>query len=310
MSDNQNMPITEDLFERVGIQKNRAEDLSKPALTYWADVWRRFRENKLAFLGLIILVLVIVVLYLGPLINGSDYQFINEIDRNQGPSMKHWFGTDTMGRDLFTRICHGGRVSILIGVMCTGVMFVFGSILGSIAGFKGGVVDDVIMRICEIVNNIPYLVLVIILSMVMGRSLFALVFAMSFLSWTGTTRMVRGQILQIKELDYVQASTALGGGTAHIIFKHLIPNTLGIIMVTITMSVPGFIFGEAFLSYIGLGIEAPATSWGALAAAGQERMMFYPHELFFPCLFMVLTILSFHLIGDGLSDALDPKLRK
>ncbi|MCG4584756.1 ABC transporter permease, partial [Anaerosalibacter bizertensis] len=164
--------------------------------------------------------------------------------------------------------------------------------------------------IVEIIGNLPYLVIVIILTIVMGRSIFSLVFAMSITSWVGTTRMVRGQILQLKEQDYIEAATALGASTGRIIMRHLIPNTLGIIMVDITMSIPGFIFGEAFLSYVGLGVRPPQTSWGALASAGQQKLMFYPHELFFPCLMIVLTTLSFHLIGDGLSDALDPKLRK
>ena len=242
--------------------------------------------------------------------SGKDYQFINTAVKNQGPSSEYWFGTDDMGRDLFTRVCVGGRVSIYIGLACTCVMFVVGSLVGALAGLKGGWVDDLIMRICELIGNLPYLIIVVILSMVMGRSMFSLVFAMSLTSWVDTTRMVRGQILQIKEMDYVQAAKALGANTKRIILKHLLPNTLGIIMVDVTMSVPGFIFSESFLSYIGLGIRPPETSWGALASAGQQQLMFYPYQLFFPCLLIVITILSFHLIGDGLSDALDPKLRQ
>lgn len=298
-----------DDFKRIGTEGLSGEELSKPALTYWKDVWRRFRENKLALLGLIILVFVVLMLYVGPSITGLDYQYIDGSIKNQAPSSEHWFGTDDMGRDLFTRVCVGGRISIIIGLCCTLVMFVIGSLLGALAGLKGGLVDDIIMRICEFVGNLPYLIIVVILSIVLGQSMFSLVFAMSLTSWVGTTRMVRGQILQIKEMDYVQAAKALGADTKRIIMKHLLPNTLGIIMVTITMSVPGFIFSEAFLSYIGLGIQAPQTSWGALASAGQQTMMFYPYQLFFPCLLIVITILAFHLIGDGLADALDPKLR-
>ena len=255
-------------------------------------------ENKLAIFGLILLGLIVVLLFIGPMVTGQDYQLIDASIKNQGPSSAHWFGTDDMGRDLFTRVCVGGRISIYIGLCCTLVMFVIGALLGALAGLKGGLVDDIIMRICEFIGNLPYLIIVVILSMVLGRSMFSLVFAMSLTAWVGTARMVRGQILQIKEQDYVQAATALGASTGRIIVKHLLPNTLGIIMVDITMSVPGFIFSEAFLSYI------------ALASAGQQQLMFYPHELFFPCLMIVLTMLTFHLIGDGLSDALDPKLRK
>ena len=264
----------------------------------------------MAILGLILLIAVICLLFIGPTLSGKDYQFIDASIKNTLPNSEYWFGTDDMGRDLFTRVCVGGRVSIYIGLCCTLVMFVIGSLLGALAGLKGGVVDDLIMRFCELIGNLPYLIIVIILSLVMGRSMFSLVFAMSLTAWVGTTRMVRGQILQIKEQDYVQAAKALGADTGRIIIKHLLPNTLGIIMVNVTMSVPGFIFSESFLSYIGLGIRPPETSWGALASAGQQQLMFYPYQLFFPCLLIVITILSFHLIGDGLSDALDPKLRQ
>ena len=306
----EDMSLSEDLFERVGTEGLSGEDIGAKSLTYWADVWRRFRSNKLALLGLVLLVLVVVLLFAGPTISGQDYQFIDASQKNQLPSAEHWFGTDDMGRDLFTRVCVGGRISIYIGLCCTLVMFVIGALVGAIAGLKGGIVDDLIMRVCEFIGNLPYLIIVVILSMVMGRSLFSLVFAMSLTAWVGTARMVRGQIPQIKEMDYVQASRALGADTGRIIIKHLLPNTLGIIMVDITMSVPGFIFSEAFLSYIGLGVRPPETSWGALASAGQQNLMFYPYQLFFPCLLIVLTMLSFHLIGDGLSDALDPKLRQ
>ena len=304
------MNDTEDLFERIGTEGLSGEELGAKSLTYWADVWRRFKANKLAIFGLILLIAIILLLFLGPTISGKDYQYINADIKNQGPSAEHWFGTDDMGRDLFTRVCVGGRISIYIGLCCTAVMFVIGALTGALAGLKGGLVDDIIMRLCELIGNLPYLIIVTILSMVMGRSLFSLVFAMSLTAWVGTARMVRGQILQIKEQDYVQAAKALGASTGRIIIKHLLPNTLGIIMVDITMSIPGFVFSEAFLSYIGLGVRPPETSWGALASAGQQQLMFYPHQLFFPCLMIVLTMLSFHLIGDGLSDALDPKLRK
>lgn len=303
-------PEPDGLFIRIGTKGLDREDIGGKSLTYWADVWRRFRSNRLALVGLILIVLVVVMLFAGPALAGRNYQYIDASIKNQLPSARHWFGTDDLGRDLFTRVCVGGRISIYIGLCCTLVMFIIGALVGALAGLKGGLVDDVIMRIIEFIGNLPYLIIVVILSMVMGRSMFSLVFAMSLTAWVGTARMVRGQILQIKESDYVQAAKALGASTGRIILKHLLPNTLGIIMVDVTMSVPGFIFSEAFLSYIGLGVRPPETSWGALASAGQQSLMFYPHQLFFPCLLIVLTMLSFHLIGDGLSDALDPKLRK
>ncbi len=189
-------------------------------------------------------------------------------------------------------------------------MFTIGSILGGIAGYKGGLVDDIIMRLVEIIVSIPYLVVVIILSITFGRGMLALIFALTLTSWGGTTRLVRGQVLQIKNQEFVLASKALGGGTKRVILKHLLPNAMGIIMVSITFSIPMFIFSEATLSFLGMGVQPPETSWGALAASGRGALMFYPYQLFFPCLMIVLTMLAFNLIGDGLTDALDPKLRQ
>ena len=260
MNPAQAVELDDELFQRIGTEGLSGEDIGKASLTYWADVWRRFRSNKLAILGLILLVAVILMLFIGPSLSGKDYQLIDSSLKNLTPSSEYWFGTDDMGRDIFTRVCVGGRISIYIGLCCTLVMFVIGALVGALAGLKGGWVDDLIMRFCEFLGNLPYLIIVVILSMIMGRSMFSLVFAMSITSWVGTARMVRGQILQIKEMDYVQAAVALGADTTHIILKHLLPNTMGIIKVNITMSIPGFIFSEAFLSYIGLGVKPPETS--------------------------------------------------
>lgn len=164
-----------DDFKRVGTEGLSGEDIGEKSLTYWADVWRRFRENKLAIFGLILLGLIVVLLFIGPMVTGQDYQLIDASIKNQGPSSAHWFGTDDMGRDLFTRVCVGGRISIYIGLCCTLVMFVIGALLGALAGLKGGLVDDIIMRICEFIGNLPYLIIVVILSMVLGRSMFSLV---------------------------------------------------------------------------------------------------------------------------------------
>lgn len=300
----------DDAFEIVGCEDLDSELINKPSLTYWKDVWRRFKKNRLALIGLVILTIVVFLTIFGPTITGYDYTRMNYDIEDQGPSADHWFGTDKAGRDLFTRVCVGGRISIVIGLSCTAVMFTIGSILGGIAGYKGGVVDDVIMRLVEIIVSIPYLVVVIILSITLGRSMFALILALTLTSWGGTTRLVRGQVLQIKNKEFVMASRALGGNAKRIILKHLLPNAMGIIMVSITFSIPAFIFSEATLSFLGIGIQPPETSWGALAASGRGSLMFYPHQLFFPCMMIVFTMLAFNLIGDGLTDALDPKLRE
>lgn len=310
MENNDNITYTADDFDVVGTKGLDAEKITKPSITFWSDVWRRFRANKLSMLGLGILIIVVLMVCFGPYISGKDYQLIDYSIANLRPSSQYWFGTDEMGRDIFTRVCMGGRISIIIGLACTAVSFIIGSALGGVAGYLGGKIDDFVMRVIEIISSIPYLVLVVILSYVLGRSMFSLVFAMTITAWTGTARMVRGQVMQLKSQDFVAAATALGASTSRIILKHLLPNTLGIIIVNLTLSVPGFIFSESFLSFIGLGVRPPETSWGALASLYQTRLMFDPYQLFFPCLMIILTVLSFHLIGDGLTDALDPKLRK
>ncbi len=305
-----NMTFTAHDFEVVGTKGLDAEKISKPSITFWSDVWRRFRSNVLSMFGLGLLAIIVFLVCFGPMISGKDYQYIDHSIANMRPCAEYWFGTDEMGRDIFTRVCMGGRISIIIGVACTVVSFVIGGSMGGVAGYFGGKVDDVIMRMIEVISSIPYLVLVVILSFVLGRSMFSLVFALTLTSWTGTARMVRGQVMQLKSMDFISAAIALGASPVRIILKHLLPNALGIVIVNLTLSVPGFIFSESFLSYIGLGVQPPETSWGALASLYQTRLMFDPYQLFFPCLLIVLTVLSFHLVGDGLTDALDPKLRK
>jgi len=308
--ENGDIILTDELCEIVGTKGLDAEKIDKPSLTFWQDVWRRFKGNKLALAGLFILAFVIIMVWVGPLISKYDFKEMNYEVKKQTPSAEHWFGTDAEGRDIFTRVCVGGKISIIIGLSCTAVSFLLGSIVGGIAGFTGGKIDNIIMRIIEIIGSIPYLVLVIILSQLFNGSIVSLVFAMTLTSWIGTARVVRGQVMQIKNMDYVSAAKALGGDTKRIIIKHLLPNTLGVIMVNITLSVPGFIFAESFLSYIGLGVRPPDTSWGALCNTYQQHLMFQPYMLFFPAILIVLTVLSFHLVGDGLTDALDPKQRR
>ena len=304
------LKLTEDLFEIVGCKDLDSEVISRPSITFWQDVRRRFKKDKLAVVGFVVLIVVMVLTIFGPIITGYDFSYMDYSIKNLPPNSQHWFGTDEMGRDVFTRVCIGGRVSIIIGILCTIVNFIIGAMLGSIAGFKGGRADNIIMRLVEIVGSLPYLVIVVLFSVVFGKGLFSLMLAMTITAWGGTTRLVRGQILQIKEQEFILAARALGGDTKKIISKHLLPNVMGIVIVSLTLSVPGFIFTEAYLSFLGIGVQPPNTSWGALASAAQQRLMFQPYQLFFPCLMIVLTMLSFNLIGDGLTDALDPKLRQ
>jgi oligopeptide transport system permease protein len=302
--------LSKEKFEIIGCENVNADEILRPSMTYWQDAWRRLKQNKVATASLIVLVLISLMTVVGPYINGFEFQITNNDVVNAKPNGTHWFGTDNLGRDIFSRIWAGGRVSIIIGLLGAFVDTVVGSIYGGIAGFFGGLIDDIMMRIVEILASIPYLVVVILVSLIFSKGIGAIIIAMTITGWVSMARLVRGQLLQIKEQEYVLAATALGASPSRIIAKHLLPNTLGIMIVAITFDIPHFIFAEAFLSYLGQGIQSPNTSWGALASAAQPNLMFYPYQLFFPALFISLTMLSFTLLGDGLRDALDPRLRQ
>ncbi|MCB2289603.1 ABC transporter permease [Clostridium sp. CS001] len=302
--------LSKEKFEIIGCENVNADQILRPSMTYWQDAWRRLKQNKVATASLIILILISLMTVVGQYINGFEFQLNNNDLLNMKPNGTHWFGTDNLGRDIFSRVWAGGRVSIIIGLLGAFVDTVVGSIYGGIAGFFGGFIDDIMMRIVEILASIPYLVVVILVSLIFSKGIGAIIIAMTITGWVGMARLVRGQLLQIKEQEYVLAATALGASPSRIIAKHLLPNTLGIMIVAITFDIPSFIFGEAFLSYLGQGIQSPNTSWGALASAAQPNLMFYPYQLFFPALFISLTMLSFTLLGDGLRDALDPRLRQ
>ena len=275
------------------------------------EVWRRFCRNKQAMIGLAMLLLLIFAAVFANVIAPYDPVEQNLLIRLQGPSAAHWFGTDELGRDIFSRVWQAGRTSMIIGIFGAIIATVVGSIYGSICAYFGGRVDTIMMRIVEILTSIPYLIIVILISVVtQSRSIGTLLFTLTITGWTGMARLVRGQMLQIKQQEFIMAAEALGVSPMKIITKHLIPNSLGIIIVAITFDIPGFIFAESFLSYLGLGPQPPATSWGALASAAQQNFVFFPYQLFFPGFMIALTMLSFTLLGDGLRDALDPKLRQ
>lgn len=297
-------------FIITGVSSSEAEGSMRPSQTYWQDAWRRLKQNKIAMLSLCVLVILCLMVVIGPAISGYKFEETDVKAINVSPNAKHWFGTDSLGRDLFARVWIGGRVSLLIGVIGTIISVTIGMMYGGISGYLGGKIDHYMMRIVEILVSIPSLVMVILLSLYLGSGMFSLILALTAFGWIGTARMVRGQVLQIKEQEFVMAAISLGASPLRIIIKHLIPNTLGIIIVGITFSIPGLIFSESFLSFMGLGVQIPNTSWGALAATARENIMFYPYQIFFPSLMIALTMLSFSLLGDGLRDALDPKLRK
>jgi oligopeptide transport system permease protein len=302
--------ISKEKFQLIGPQSSDAEKISKPSLSFWKDVWMRFRKNKLAMVGVVILAILLFMAAFGPYMTGYDYATNDLSKTNQPPSAEHWFGTDDLGRDMFTRTWEGARISLFIGVAAALIDLTIGVLWGGLAGYKGGRIDEFMMRIADILYGIPYLLLVILLMVVLGSSLSTMILAMTITGWINMARIVRGQVLSLKEQEYVLAARTLGASLPRIMGRHLIPNTMGPILVTMTLTIPSAIFTEAFLSYLGLGLTPPLASWGTMASEGLPAIRYYPWRLFFPATLICLTIFAFNAIGDGLRDALDPRLRK
>ena len=302
--------VTKEQFKVVGIREEDTEKISKPSLSFWKDVFMRFRKNKLAMVGIVVLFLLIFMAIFGPYMTGYDYATNDLTSKNQPPSSEHWFGTDDLGRDVFTRTWEGARISISIGLAAALIDLTIGVFWGGIAGYKGGRIDEYMMRIADVLAGIPYLLLVILLMVVLGSSVGTMILAMSITGWVNMARIVRGQVLSLKGQEYVLASRTLGANTSRIMSKHLIPNSMGPILVTMTLTVPSAIFTEAFLSFLGLGLTPPIASWGTMTSDALPALRYFPWRLFFPATFICLTIFAYNVIGDGLRDALDPRLRK
>lgn len=307
---------SKDLFEPASREDKDSERIRRPSIKYWPDVWRRLKQNKLAMVGLIIITLMILMAIFGPMINGFSFRDQDLYNTNAHPDGVHWFGTDELGRDLFTRVWYGSRYSLLIGILATLIDFTIGVLYGGIAGMATRKVDAVMMRIAEVIYAIPYLLVVILLAVVFsaigsGTSFFVLILAMSLTSWVPMSILVRGQVLQLKESEYSLASESLGGSKGWILKKHIIPNTLGPILVNVTLSIPRAIFAEATLSFLGLGLQPPMSSLGNLASDGLAGMAVgNGYQIIIPALFISLIMFAFNVLGDGLRDALDPRLRK
>ncbi|MDY3947189.1 MAG: ABC transporter permease [Ezakiella sp.] len=299
------------MFKRIPKDDQEAEKIARPIITFWQDVWRRLKQNKASMFSLVLIALLVILCAVGPFMNEFDFKTQDSKTKNLSPNSTHWFGTDSAGRDIWTRTWKGGRVSLTIGLVCAFVAMIVGVIYGSIAGLAGGWVDTVMMRFVEILSSLPYLLLIVLVQLWLDKQTFGtMLLALIVTSWTGTSRMVRAEVLRIKSEEYVLAARVLGVKAWKIITRHLIPNAMSIVIVGVTFDIPGFIFSEAFLSYMGLGLMPPDVSWGIMSSQAQQQLMFYPYQLFFPTLMIALTMLSFTLLGDGLRDALDPKLRK
>ncbi|HEY9570406.1 diguanylate cyclase [Lysinibacillus sp. BF-4] len=302
-------PIDKDLFKVVGVNDEASDKLAKKSVSFWKEVFIRFSHNKMAIAGLIILAIIIAMAIVVPML--SQYKYSDQLGvYNSPPSAQFWFGTDDLGRDIFVRIWAGARISLFIGITAALIDLVIGVLWGSVSGLAGGRVDNIMMRIADVLTAVPYLLVVIVLLVVMQPGIVPMIIALSITGWINMARIVRGEVLSIKNQEYVLAARTLGASTGHLIMKHLIPNALGAILVTMTLTIPSAIFTESFLSYLGLGVPAPRASWGTMASDGNKAIADYPWRLIFPAVFISLTIFAFNAIGDGLRDALDPKLRK
>lgn len=268
--------------------------------------WLQFYQHPLGRLGLLLLLPILVLIFIGPSLTGYDYDAMHLTFKNQPPSSQFWFGTDDLGRDIFTRVWYGARISLSIGLLAAAIDLGIGLLWGGVSGLVGGRVDEILMRCADILYALPYLLLVILFIVVLGPGLSSLLIALTLTGWITMARIVRGQILLLKEMDYILAAQTLGASQTRLLFVHLLPNAMSPILITLTLTIPSAIFAEAFLSFLGLGIQAPLASWGTMANEGLPALQFYPWRLFFPAFLMSQTLLAFHLIGEGLKFTFDP----
>jgi len=278
--------------------------------TLWKDAWARLSKNTLALLGLITLAFLSVIAFLTPWIAPYGYEEQNLILGASSPSYQHLLGTDIFGRDMLTRIMYGGRTSLLVGFIATSVALVIGVSWGAVAGYVGGKLDAFMMRLVDILYALPFMIFIILLLVVFGRNLLLLFFAIGAVEWLTMARIVRGQVMTLKKQEFVEAAHSIGLPRHTIIIRHIVPNAIGPIIVYATLTVPNVMLLEAFLSFLGLGIQPPQSSWGLLINYGVETMEEYPWLLVFPGLALTITLFALNFLGDGLRDALDPKISK
>jgi len=276
----------------------------------WFDAWLRLRKNKLAVFGMGALALISLACLVGPLLSHYGYEEQNLDLGAAPPSGAHWLGTDTLGRDLLVRLLFGGRISLAVGLAATFVALTIGVVYGAVAGFFGGKLDALMMRTVDIMYSMPFPIFVILLMVLFGRNIILLFVAIGAVEWLTMARIVRGQVMSIKKMEFIEAARSLGLGRRRIIFRHILPNMLGPIIVYTTLTIPGVMMLEAFLSFLGLGVQPPMSSWGVLIKDGAEKMEEFPWLLIFPGTVFSLTLFSLNFLGDGLRDALDVRSSK
>lgn len=272
---------------------------------------RRFLRSKTAIFGLCVLAILVLLAIFAPYIAKEPWNHLDLVNKNVKPGAEHWFGTDQFGRDLFSRIVWGARISLAVGFVAAAVSVTVGSVWGAVAGYYGGSwLDVTMMRIAEAISSIPILILLIVVSALISRGLFTVMFVIGITSWPGLAFLVRGQFLSLRERDFVQAASALGADDRRIIFKHVLPNVVAVILVNATLAIGGAILFEAALNFLGFGTPPPYPTWGEALATGRQAVRQAPWITFFPGVFITITVLAFNFIGDGIRDAWDPKMKR
>lgn len=322
--------ISPEDFTPLGADYFAEESLDTEEIGYWKASWQRLKANRIAMTAMVIILILMLFAFLGPVL--SPYTYDQQVRGDEGlwPCLRHPFGTDRLGRDLLVRCMIGSRISIIVGLVSAVIVMIVGSIYGAISGLIGGKADIFMMRVVDIIYSVPEILLIVVIKMVIsepldqlistvpffhglqkiGSGLIAIFIVYGLLYWVGMARIVRGQILQLKNLEFVTASEALGCSRSRLIKEHLLPNCIGQLIATVMLQIPSAIFTEAFLSYLGIGVSAPMASLGSLTSEALGGMTSYPYRVIFPAALISLIILSFNLFGDGLRDALDPKMKK
>ncbi|MGG7077741.1 ABC transporter permease [Clostridium sardiniense] len=309
----ENLEFDKNMFTPISQEEKNFQQNVRPSVGYWSDAWRRLRANKVALVSLIVIIVLILLAIIVPIVSPFAYDAQIAGSKDLGPNGTHFFGTDKLGRDLFVRVMMGARYSLIIGGAAAVINLFIGVIYGGISGFFGGKIDNIMMRVVDCLYSIPTTIYVVIIMAVLKDTSFdktgilSIILALSISYWVGMARIVRGDILQLKQQEFVLAAKTLGASKKRILFRHLIPNCMGSIIVTMTLLIPQAIFTEAFLSFIGLGLNAPLASLGTLCNDAMPAIYTKPYQLFFPAVMICLIILSFNMLGDGLTEALDPK---
>ena len=298
--------ISDDMFAPLPEEERNSEFIAMDSKTYLQDAWGRFKKNKLALISLIFLGIMILLAIFVPIISPYTYDGMSD-DVNIMPCMAHLLGTDKFGRDILTRLMYGARISLMVGFLAAILNLIIGVVYGGIAGYAGGKVDLVMMRIIDCIYSIPSMLYVILIMLVLGSNIYSVLVGISISSWIGMARQVRTQIQTLKQQEFAMAAYVIGASKTRILFKHLIINSMGPIVVSATMMVPDAIFTEAFLAFIGIGISLPQASWGTLCNEARAQLTQYPIQIIWPVMAICLTVLALNFIGDGVVEALDPK---